>query len=244
MERLIERLNHKEFKKLVPSEIETVILPVGTIEAHGPIPLGTDSIIPTNLAAEIAEKINALVAPAVNYGVTHSLLPYPGSLTINEDTYQAYIQDILLSLARNGFCSAVILNGHGGNTCYIRNAQIEVWKATGLRSILIDWWDLVTDVTEKVYGVLGGHAGVEETAMIMAIDKSLADPKLFDKDEVYVIRNGAYLYPNGGTILLSKENEGLPEYNYDEAKVYWDKVKEEIVNFLAPVLNKWRKQSE
>jgi hypothetical protein len=35
MERRIDRLNHLEFRKLVEGGIDTVLVPVGTIEAHG-----------------------------------------------------------------------------------------------------------------------------------------------------------------------------------------------------------------
>ena len=239
MERALEKLNHKEFEKLVPSRIKLVILPVGTIEAHGVTPLGTDNIIPTNLAAQIAEELDALVAPTVPYGITHSLLPYPGSLTVSTTSFKAYLLDILLSLAKVGFSTVLILDGHGGNTRTLRDLQLEVWKQAGLKSILIDWWDIASGVTEELYGGSGGHAGVDETAMVMAVDSGLVHPELFDERDVYVIRNGAYAYPNGGTILLGKKGEDLLVFDEKKAKIYWDRVREEIVSFVKGLLSRW-----
>ena len=40
---LWEELNWMEFEKLVPEKYDTVILPVGTMEAHGVAPIGTPS---------------------------------------------------------------------------------------------------------------------------------------------------------------------------------------------------------
>jgi creatinine amidohydrolase len=63
MERRMQYMNWIDFKKLIPKRIKTVILPIGTIEAHGVIPLGTDNIIPEEIALEIAEKIDAVICP-------------------------------------------------------------------------------------------------------------------------------------------------------------------------------------
>ena len=242
MERSLEKLNYKEFKKLVPSQIGLVILPIGTIEAHGAIPLGTDNIIPFNIAYEIAEELNAIVAPTVPYGITHSLLPYPGSLTVSTPSFKSYVLDILLSLAKAGFNNILILNGHGGNTRTLRDLQLEVWEKTELKSIMIEWWDFASGVTEEVYGESGGHAGVDETAMVMAVDPALVHPDLYDANDAYVIRNGAYVYPNGGTILISKKGEGLPIFDEKRAKIYWDKVRDEIISFVKGILGKWQKE--
>ena len=42
----LEELDWIEFGKLVPKKMDTVILPIGTVEAHGVISLCTDTLIP------------------------------------------------------------------------------------------------------------------------------------------------------------------------------------------------------
>ena len=66
-------LNWMEFRELVPAKIQTVLLPTGTLEAHGVTHNGTDATAPLELARAMAPKLNALVAPVVPYGVTGSL---------------------------------------------------------------------------------------------------------------------------------------------------------------------------
>src|SRR5579863_6954141 len=88
--RQMDDLNWKEFRQLVPAKIQTVILTVGTLEAHGFINNGADNTVPVGLAHSIAADVNALIAPHIPYGVTDILAPYPGSLRIPEEPFRAY----------------------------------------------------------------------------------------------------------------------------------------------------------
>src|SRR6266436_6263419 len=83
--REMERINWIEFREWVPSKIQTVLLPLGTLEPHGVAPNGTDILAPVAMAREIAPRVNALVAPVIPYGFTGNLDAYPGSFTVPED---------------------------------------------------------------------------------------------------------------------------------------------------------------
>src|SRR2546427_12942814 len=49
---------------------DLVLVPTGSTEQHGPhSPLSTDVIIPTEVCRRVAERVHALVAPPVNYGI-------------------------------------------------------------------------------------------------------------------------------------------------------------------------------
>src|SRR5438067_974945 len=112
--REMERINWLEFAEWVPSRIQTVLLPLGTLEAHGAIANGTDIIAPVAIARSIASRVNAMIAPVVPYGFTGVLDAYPGSFTIPEEVYRSYIRAVLVGLARNKFRNLILLNGHGG----------------------------------------------------------------------------------------------------------------------------------
>ena len=68
--RQMDDLNWKEFQQLVPAKIRTVILTVGTLEAHGFINNGADNTVPVAIAQASARDVNALIAPPIPYGVT------------------------------------------------------------------------------------------------------------------------------------------------------------------------------
>src|SRR5947207_15056635 len=89
--REMERINWMEFREWVPAKIDTVLLPLGTLEPHGVTANGTDITIPLTMAREIAPRVNAMISPIVPYGFTGSLDAYPGSFTIPEQVYREYV---------------------------------------------------------------------------------------------------------------------------------------------------------
>ena len=100
----------QEFQELVPNVIETVLLPVGSLEPHGVIPNGTDNLAPEAMARAIAKQVDALIAPTLNYGVTPTMVAYPGAVTISQSAYELFVEDILNSLADLDFKNIVFLH--------------------------------------------------------------------------------------------------------------------------------------
>ena len=241
MERHLQRLNWLNVKKLVPGEIDTAILPVGTVEAHGSACLGTDNLIPETIAEGIAERINALIAPTVNYGITKSLYRYPGGFTIKPSTFRLYVRDVLDSLADSNFKNVILLNGHGGNNGDLKAIANEFHYEKKANIAVLHWWELCAEMTKEFFGHVGGHAGTDETAMVQAIDPSLADEKMHDNELAYNFRSGADVYPVPGSILLYVEGEGQPNFNVKQARQYREKVIEVVGEFTEMVLGRWRK---
>ncbi len=241
MERRLQHLSFLKVKELVPARIDTVILPVGTVEAHGSSCIGTDNFIPEAIGNGIAERINALVAPVVNYGITKSLLRYNGGSTIRPDHFEAYIRDILDSLVGAGFRNVILMNGHGGNNSSLKNVAFNFHAEQRANIAVIHWWELCGKMTDEFFGHVGGHAGTDETAMVMAIDPALVDEKAYDPELAYTFVPGADVYPVPGTILLYKEGEGYPEFDQVKAAEFKDRVIAKVGDFVEGVLARWRK---
>ena len=241
MERQLQRLSWIKVKELVPSPIDTIILPVGTVEAHGSACLGTDNLIPETISLGVAERINALVAPTVNYGITKSLYRYSGGSTITPETYSFFIRDILDSFADTGFKNVFVMNGHGGNNAALKDVAIDFHRERKINVAVIHWWELCADMTSVFFGHAGGHAGTDETAMVLAIDPALVDKKSYDPDLAYQFRPGADAYPVPGTILLYKDGEGYPEFDMEKSHQYREKVIAAVGDFAEMVLFRWRK---
>jgi creatinine amidohydrolase len=237
----LENLNWMEFAEIVPKKIDTVILPIGTIEAHGVISLGTDVQIPVKLAEMIATKFNAIIAPPIYYGITRTLLHYPGSLTVGSETFENYVSEILESLADKKFSKIIIMNGHGGHMNELKNAAQRVYMSKKAFTVVMHWWILCEEVTKEIYGQLGGHAGLDETAAILAIDKDLVKNKRYKKELSYLQKEGLYAFPCPGSIVLYKDKEGLPLFDEKKAKIYLDKVAQKLIVFLKEVLAGWKK---
>lgn len=242
MERELQRLSWQQVRDLVPGQIDTVLFPVGTVEAHGSDCLGTDNYIPEHIAHGIAERINALIAPTLPFGITKSLHRYEGCVTLRPDSFARCLADIVESFGQTGFRNVIIMNGHGGNNSVLKQVAHDWHRDFGLNICVIHWWELCATMTEEFFGHVGGHAGTDESAMVQAVDETLAGAETYDPQQAWFFRPGADVYPVPGTILLYKKGEGLPEYDAEKAKQYRDQVIAAVGDFAEQVLNQWRAQ--
>ena len=235
-------LNWMEFRDLVPARISTVLLPTGTMEAHGAINNGADSVAPLAIARQMAPRVNALVAPVVPYGVTGTLDAYAGGFTISESAYRAYMADVIAGLARNGFRNIIILNGHGGPQTAILNDLAEsAGRAHRVRTLVVNWWTYCSDVTLKVFGEDGGHAGWNETAFIQAIDPKLVHPELY-KDSLATPRpaTGSWsAYPFPSPIILYQPGQGYVKFDQAKADAYFKAVVDKMTALVQDTIAKW-----
>jgi creatinine amidohydrolase len=116
-----------EFHRAIVAS-EAVLLPVGSIEAHGPhLPLDTDArLAEAQLrdvqAALLRQGHRTMVGPSLNIGITHEgddrardgTAIYPGSLTVRFDTMVALYADVIESLADQGARRVFVYSGHLG----------------------------------------------------------------------------------------------------------------------------------
>jgi creatinine amidohydrolase len=240
--RELDRINWMEFREWVPAKIDTVLLPLGTLEAHGVTANGADIIAPVAIARAIAPRVNAMIAPVVPYGVTGSMDAYPGALTIPEEAYRPYIRALLVGLAKNRFRQIVLINGHGGPQTAILNAvATEVGRDAGVRTLVVNWWTYCADITLDVFGEDGGHAGENENAFMMAIDPSLVHKERYSPD--MATPNPApgswSAYPAVSSIGLYKEGQGYPTFDAQKAAIYFRRVNDKIAALVEETVRKW-----
>ncbi len=238
----MELINWIEFREWVPAKIQTVLLPLGTLEPHGVAPNGTDILAPVAMAREIAPRVNAMVAPAVPYGFTGILDAYPGSFTIPEDAFRGYVRAVLAGLAKNKFKNIILLNGHGGGQTAVLSALAqEVGRDRGTRILVVNWWSYCSDVTLDVFGEDGGHGAENETAYVLAIDPALVQRERYNPQMATALPppNTWSAYPFPSTIMLYREDQGYPKFDLEKAKTYFTKVNDKIARLIQETIEKW-----
>jgi creatinine amidohydrolase len=238
----LARINWMELREWVPGRIDTVLLPLGTLEPHGVTANGADIVAPVAIAQELAPRLDAMVAPVVPYGFTGQMDAFPGSFTIPEEVYKAYVRAVLVGLARNGFKNLVLINGHGGGqTAALSAVAQDVGRELRVRTLVVNWWSYCTDVTQEVFGQDGGHAGDNETAFVQAIDPSLVHPERFTPElsTAYPAPNTWSAYPFPSSIGLYKEGQGQPLFDAHKAKLYFTKVNDKLFGLIADTIRKW-----
>jgi creatinine amidohydrolase len=183
-----------------------------------------------------------MIAPVLPYGMTGSMEAYPGAFQITEAAYRPFVKQILEGLAKNGFRNIVIVNGHGGGqTAVLTSVAAEVAAERRVRTLVVNWWSYASDVTKQVFGEDGGHAGLNETAFVQAIDPTLVHPERY-KDDL------ATPYPPAGTwaatpfpssIGLYQPGQGYPKFDQKKADEYFAKVTDKIAALVNDVVRKW-----
>ncbi len=153
-----------------------IIIPIGSIEQHGPMGLiGTDSICPEVIAKGVSERDNTLVAPAIKFGMSQHHMSFPGSITLRPTTMIALLKDVILSLTNHGFTHLFFINGHGGNVDSIKAAFSEIYaehsfskNPSSAHFHLCNWYDgdRVKEISEKHFkDALGFHATPSELSL-------------------------------------------------------------------------------
>ena len=231
----------QEFGELVPARIRTVLVPFGSLEPHGVIPNGTDSLAPEAMARAIAGRVDALIAPTLNYGLTEAMKAYPGAVSIPQEAYAPFAEAVLDNLAANGFRNIVVLNGHGGNTAALNAAATRVANARRVRVLVVNWWTLADDITKDVFKQNGGHAGNNETAYVQAFLPAHVHPERY-KPEMASPNAPAGAYhavPVTSTILLYEKGQGYPTFDAAQAATYFRRVNDRVAELVLDTVAKW-----
>ncbi len=179
----LAHMNYREVEAYL-TRSDAVIIPVGSLENHGlHMPLGTDFLIPDEIARLIHERSSILIAPTVNYGATDDLLGFPGTVSIGTEGLIALLRSICDQLYRYGFRHFLILNGHGGNTAAIQAVGMHLYRK-GAYLANLNWWLMAGQINPAW---AGGHGGGEETAGVLAVDPGLVKTEYLEMPEA--IRN-------------------------------------------------------
>jgi creatinine amidohydrolase len=243
--RSMDDLNWMEFRQLVPAKVDVVLVTVGTLEPHGVINNGADNTAPVAIAHAIADDVNALIAPHISYGITGGMAPYPGALHVPDDVFKNYVHAILDGLAKNGFRKIIVLNGHGGpQTAALEAVARDVAFEHSVETLVVNWWSLCSDVTQEVFGEDGGHAGVNETAFIQAVNPKLVHKELYSGKDMATANPapGAWsATPFPSSIGLYKAGQGLPkDFDQKKADEYFKKVVARVRALVQDTLGKWK----
>ena len=172
----LEEMTSAEFAAKVNKD-SVVILPIGSIEEHGPhLPLATDCYQPMRIAEMVSKKTGAFVAPFLYYGNCNTTRAFPGTLSISFKALKHFVRDVLSELVRNGFRNIIVLTGHAGqdHMAALRVAAREVVRESKVKILVFSDYDII--YSKSMLPPEDGHAGMGETSRIMA-----EKPKLIRK---------------------------------------------------------------
>ena len=156
-----------DLRKIIKTKKQIAIIPVGSLEQHGPhLPVSTDSDIVTEVAKRVAKKCNLLLLPTITYGVSFEHAPF-FNLSVTRATLQNQLVDICLSLGENKIRKIIILNGHHGNQKALSGITEKISKISRGRNkvFVISYWHHMSQEFD--------HAGFVETSLMLAVSNKV-----------------------------------------------------------------------
>jgi creatinine amidohydrolase len=213
-----------------------VLVPVGSLEPHGPhLPLSTDTTI-SEVASLRAAKILAeqhdldvYLAPNVSYGVTDYARGFKGAVSVPAEVLKGFLRSIAESLIADGWAHVCFVNNHlePSHDAAVRGAIEGIAQASVACPLTKRWARTLSDEFKRG----DCHAGRYETSLALAGGALVRDEfKKLPKVEVSLadqIKAGKKTFQEMG---LDRAYTGAPgEATKEEGEELFDRLAEMIV---------------
>lgn len=205
---LWENLTMPEFEAL-RQQTQTVILPLGSLEEHGPhLPLGTDTFHAMEVARRVGLLRPVVVAPPLFYGICRSTREHPGTVSISGDALRAMLLALGREFCRQGMRHLVFISGHAGGThmsAILESGEQLLAELPEVKVAVVNLLDVLREVVAEQPDLVqtrgDSHAGEVETAIMMAAFPHLVKgtaPEEWPKFPKYIlVRNKRRYWPGG-----------------------------------------------
>ncbi|WP_457205410.1 mycofactocin biosynthesis peptidyl-dipeptidase MftE [Nocardioides sp. P5_C9_2] len=169
-----------------------VLVPVGSLEQHGPhLPLDTDTVIATAVARAAAERLDAWVAPALAYGSSGEHQSFAGTTSIGTDVLGLTVVELVRSM-RTWAQRVVFVNAHGGNVAALSKAVEQVIS----EGHNVGWVACATEFLDL-------HAGRTETSLMLHLSPWTVRLDRAEPGDTRPIREILSLMRQGGVAAVS-----------------------------------------
>jgi creatinine amidohydrolase len=183
----IEDLTWPEVQHAIAAGKTSAIIYTGSTEQNGPhMAIGKHNFIARWVAGGIAIKLgDALVYPTLPFAITGDLtqktahMRFPGSVSLNAQTYRNVVHDIAMSAADAGFKNVFLMGDHGDgqNELAVVAKDLDAqWKPRGVRVFYVG--DVYNKEKEQARSYAASHAlpttdvhaGFDDTSELIALD--------------------------------------------------------------------------
>ena len=235
-----------------------VILPIGSMEQHGPhLPVATDALCVNASIERLYTKnidVDTIVLPTLWCSKSNEHYNFPGTIYLNRDTFILVLEDIAASIARSGFKKLVIINWHGGNIDLLSCMARDIRQKYDLWTFIIDCGRMLSSFKPNwaephQYNI---HAERYETSMMIASNPELVKPLSewgkgsdFGHGKMATMFTGyKHLIPEGGSVSMGWVTTDLTDdgvvgdptgANKEEGLVYLDTIVSRISEILPEI---------
>jgi creatinine amidohydrolase len=193
----IEALTWDEVARRI-AEGAAAILPIGAAaKQHGfHLPLNTDRIQAEWFAAKLAERIDALIWPALSYGYYPAFTEYAGSSSLSASTFEAVVHEIAAGILDGGCQKLFVLNTGISTLAPVERAlaRLDTGKVMHLR---IHEGPRYRRAAEALAAQShGSHADELETSLMLALAPHLVDMERAEASPALIHETPGHLTPS------------------------------------------------
>jgi creatinine amidohydrolase len=174
------RLTGPEIRALAARGDALAVLPVGSLEQHGPhLPVITDTRTAWEISIRAARIASAtmpvLVLPGMWTGMSEHHLPFGGTISLSFAEFRGVLAGVVRSLRAIAFGRLLIVNGHGGNMEPLAVAARELAVEYGLPVVSTTPWFIAAKQVAELMETGSGpqHACEAETSVMLAMAPDL-----------------------------------------------------------------------
>ena len=162
---------------------DLAILPVGSVEMHGPHqPLGTDSLLAKAFALKLAEAANGLVLPELHYTWTGSTDGFAGTISVEVELAQGMAKAIALKVLRMGFKRLLLLSCHSPNKQAFYIFTRHFYEEHGVSILFIDAYDALDEEASAIFAE--PYSRSKEASLVLAALEILGQRQLYCEEEM------------------------------------------------------------
>lgn len=247
-------INFNQFSKINKKET-FVILPIGSIEVHGPnLPFLTDYYIAQAFASKLSDNIDSLVLPAIYYSYAGVTQKISGTISISIDAMEDYLYGIFQNIVNANFERIIIINIHKDNDIIIKNNLNKIFENYKIPILYINPYLDFTKYDSEVFKY--NDSSYKETSILLAslyilgkkikIDfRDILDEKKSNK-EVFLKKLLDIGYIKYEYYNEMQHIKPVKEASCEEGLKYFDKIIDEVVrniSFLGDYVNDLKKDN-
>ena len=196
----LENLTWMEAEKAL-KQYQVVLFALGArTKEHGPhLPLKNDYVMAEYFKDRVAREMPVAILPTLQYGYYPSFLEYPGSVSLQAETFKNVVKDICRSMNGYGVRKFYVLNT-GISTLRPLQAAAEELTGDGIVLRYLNLLEVDKALPKDLLQQAGGsHADESETSMMLYIAPETVDMSRAVKDyDTRPGRKGLTRNPQGG----------------------------------------------
>jgi creatinine amidohydrolase len=116
MLRELDRMTFDEVEAYLKTGPGILVFPLGSTEEHGTHgPMGTDTFTARLVSRLVAQRLDAVVAPALPYGMACDQTSFKGTVALKPTTLALVMRELCENFIRDGYRLVLVISGHRGN---------------------------------------------------------------------------------------------------------------------------------